>query len=80
MKMASNKKMQENKLASKFNFTIERGEQFQNFHFDIMCVSWFVSVRGLIEDVWNKLNETRFSLWYKMHFKHRGSSAVVELL
>ena len=28
----------------------------------MMCVSWFVSARGLIEDVWKKLNETRFSL------------------
>ena len=29
---------------------------------------------------WKKLNETRFSFWYKMHFKHQDFSAVVELL
>ena len=36
MKMASNKKMLENKPTLKFNFTIEKGDQFQNFHFDIL--------------------------------------------
>ena len=36
MKMASNEKMQENKPTLKFNFTIEKGEEFQNFHFDIL--------------------------------------------
>ena len=29
---------------------------------------------------WKKLNETRFSFWYKMHFKHQDFSALVELL
>ena len=38
------------------------GEKLHTCDFFMMCVSWFVSARGLIEDVWKKLNETRFSL------------------
>ena len=37
---------------------------------NMMLVSLFVSAKGLIENEWKKLNETRFSFWYKMHFKH----------
>ena len=29
-------KMQKKKPTSKFNFTLEKGDQFQNFHFDFL--------------------------------------------
>ena len=55
-KMASNQKMQENKPTLKFNFTIEKGDQFQNFHFDILtepyCSYWvFLSLYRMALDV-----------------------------
>ena len=48
MKMASNQKMQENKPTLKFNFTIKKGDQFQNFHFDILTEPYCPSLSYLL--------------------------------
>ena len=53
---------------------------FLTFSLDFRLVTSLHIHSSNMKQSWKKLNETRFSFWYKMHFKHQDFSAVVELL